>query len=90
MKILILIMIAISIFAIADFYLSKGKSGVFFKQRKKRELATYEDKVRWFCNNYYETGMEYDSLLNSMIGTDFDNFKWYGDPIKFPKYKDQI
>lgn len=46
---------------------------------------TYEERVKWFINNYYETGMEYESLLISMKDKDLDNFEWYGEIIKIPK-----
>lgn len=51
---------------------------------------TYEERIKWFVENYYETGMEYLSLLETMKGEDLDNFKWYDEVIKFPKYKHEI
>ena len=47
---------------------------------------TYEERVRWFVNNYYETGMEYASMLESMKNEDLDNFVWYGEKIQIPKF----
>jgi hypothetical protein len=47
---------------------------------------TYEQRVRWFVNNYYETGMEYASMLESMKNKDLDNFEWYGEKIQIPKF----
>ena len=47
---------------------------------------TYEERVRWFVNNYYETGMEYASMLESMRDADLDNFVWYGEKIQIPKF----
>jgi hypothetical protein len=47
---------------------------------------TYEQRVRWFVNNYYETGMEYASMLESMKNEDLDNFEWYGEKIQIPKF----
>ena len=52
----------------------------------KTEL-TYEERIQWFISNYYETGMEYESLLITMKNEDLDNFKWYNDIISIPKYK---
>jgi hypothetical protein len=52
----------------------------------KTEL-TYEERIQWFVSNYYETGMEYQSLLVTMKDEDLDNFKWYDDFISIPKYK---
>ena len=48
---------------------------------------TYEERIQWFVNNYYETGMEYEGVLMSMKDYDLDNFKWYDEYIKIPKYK---
>lgn len=53
---------------------------------KKIEL-TYEERVKWFINNYYETGMEYELLLETMKDKDLNNFKWYNDVISIPRYK---
>jgi hypothetical protein len=47
---------------------------------------TYEERVRWFVNNYYETGMEYASMLESMRDEDLDNFVWYGETMQIPKF----
>ena len=52
----------------------------------KTEL-TYEERIAWFVENYYESGMEYQSLLVTMKDEDLDNFKWYDDFISIPKYK---
>lgn len=51
---------------------------------------SYEERVRWFFNNYYETGMEYRILLDTMRNEDLDNFLWYNDIIQIPKYKEDI
>ena len=59
----------------------------FFGVRKK---LTYEERVKWFVNNFYESGMEYEGMLVYMRNEDLDNFKWYDTFIKIPKYKDEI
>jgi hypothetical protein len=51
---------------------------------------TYEERIQWFVKNYYESGMEYLSLLETMKNEDLDNFKWHDEIIKFPKYKHEI
>jgi hypothetical protein len=48
---------------------------------------SYEERVMWFFQNYYETGMEYDILIETLKNSDLDNFSWYGEKIKIPKYK---
>lgn len=55
-----------------------------------RELLTYEERILWFVSNYYETGMEYGILLESMKDTNLDHFKWYDEYIRIPKYSDEI
>jgi hypothetical protein len=60
-----------------DTFGSKGSSEI--------EL-TYEERVRWFVNHYYETGMEYASMLQSMKNEDLDNFEWYGEKVEIPKF----
>ncbi len=40
----------------------------------KTEL-TYEERIAWFVENYYESGMEYQSLLVTLKDEDLDNFK---------------
>ena len=57
---------------------------------QKQEELTYEERIKWFVNNYYETGMEYEGMLFAMIDEDLDNFKWYDEIIKIPKYKHEI
>ncbi len=48
---------------------------------------TYEERVKWFITNFYETGMEYEYLLDALKNEDLDNLKWYNDVISIPKYK---
>jgi len=52
-----------------------------------RKKLTYEERITWFINNFYETGMEYEILLDNMKDEDLDNVKHYNDIIKIPKYK---
>jgi len=54
-----------------------------------REL-TYRERVQWFFENYYESGMELNILLDSFKDDDLDNFSWYGDTIKFPKTQGEL
>lgn len=49
-------------------------------------LLTYEERIRWFISNYYETGMEYDIIHESFKNYDLDNLKWYDEIISIPKY----
>jgi hypothetical protein len=65
-----------------------AKDGLYdtVNELDKRIELTYEERVRWFVNNYYETGMEYASMLESMKNKDLDNFVWYGEKIQIPKF----
>lgn len=49
---------------------------------------TQEERVRWFYNNYWETGMEWLITLDSMKNTNLDEpFEWHGEKINIPKHK---
>jgi len=48
---------------------------------------TYNERIRWLIRECYETGMEYDILLENMRDVDLDNLEWYGDIIHVPRYK---
>lgn len=51
---------------------------------------TYEERVRWFIQHYYETGMEYSALLVHLKDKDLDSLAWYGETISIPKYREEI
>lgn len=54
-------------------------------ENPNREL-TYEERIRWFFSNYYETGMEYLSLLHTMKSIDLDRVNWIdGEVIRIPR-----
>ena len=46
---------------------------------------TYEQRIKWFIHNYYETGMEYGILLQTMRDVNLDHFKWYNEYISIPR-----
>lgn len=51
---------------------------------------TYEERIKWFIQNYYESGMEYELLLISMKNENLDAFKWYDEIISMPKFKNNL
>jgi hypothetical protein len=51
---------------------------------------SYEERIEWFIQNYYESGMELSVLLETMKDVDLDNFEWYGKRIYIPKFKIEI
>jgi hypothetical protein len=55
-----------------------------------REELTPTERVDWFFDNYYETGMERMITRDTMVWHDLDHFEWYGEIIKIPKYKDEL
>jgi hypothetical protein len=55
-----------------------------------REKLTYEERISWFIKNFYETGMEYLILLETMKNEDLSNLQWYDDIIRIPEYVDEI
>jgi len=60
------------------------------REDPNREL-TYEERIAWFVANYYETGMEYPILLESMKTTNLDNFEYInGEIVKIPKTVDEL
>ncbi len=56
------------------------------KEYKIEAELTYEERILWFYQNYFESGMELPSLLVSMEKTNLDSFEWYGEIISIPKY----
>lgn len=51
---------------------------------------SYVQRIRWFINNYYETGMEYEILFDSFRNKDLNNIEWYDDIIKIPEFVDEL
>jgi len=65
------------------------KYGSLFVEEKSyknyEDTWTQEDRIKWFVTNYYETGMEMESMVVAMKDTDLDNFVWYGEKLTIPK-----
>ena len=65
------------------------KYGSLFVEEKSyknyEDTWSQEDRIKWFVTNYYETGMEIESMVIAMKDTDLDNFLWYGEKIDIPK-----
>jgi hypothetical protein len=55
--------------------------------QKEYKKLTYEDRVKWFVENYYESGMELEILMESLKNEDLDNLSWNGEIISIPKFK---
>jgi hypothetical protein len=66
--------------------ISYGEAGITLDIRKTMDrVLSQEDRIKWFVANYYETGMELESLLVSMKDENLDNFVWYDEKINIPK-----
>jgi len=50
------------------------------------EKLSYEDRIDWFYANHYETGMEYEILLETMKKENLNKVKWYDEFIYIPEY----
>tara|TARA_R110000803_G_scaffold78744_5_gene143995 strand:- start:716 stop:1183 length:468 start_codon:yes stop_codon:yes gene_type:complete len=51
---------------------------------------TYEERIRWFVSNYYETGMEYLKVLESFRKVDLEKIEWYNEVVAIPKYRHEV
>lgn len=47
----------------------------------------YEERIKWLFRNHYETGMEYEIMLESLKSEDLDKLKWYDGFLTLPKYR---
>jgi hypothetical protein len=56
----------------------------------KRTKLTYKERIQWFVNNHYETGMEYYHIYEQFKNKDLDNIDWIDGKVKIPKYKDEL
>ena len=73
---------------------TKPQKQAKIKKKKKKEgkdkALSYKERIWWFVQHYYETGMEYQILIDSLKDDDLDNFKWYDEYIKFPKLRSEL
>lgn len=51
------------------------------------QKLSYEERINWYFSNFYETGMEYEILLEEMKDYNLDFFERNGTNIYIPKYK---
>jgi hypothetical protein len=49
------------------------------------QTLSYPQRIKWFMQRYYETGMEFEGLLESFKDEDLDSFEWYGERVNIPK-----
>lgn len=48
---------------------------------------SYKERIEWFLIHYYETGMEFEILLDSFKDKNLDGFIHYDETISIPKFK---
>jgi hypothetical protein len=68
----------------------KGDNVSILVKPKINVELTYEERIKWFIQNHYESGMEYELLLISMKNENLDAFKWYDEIISIPKFKNNL
>jgi thymidylate synthase len=51
------------------------------------EKLNYDQRVEWFFQNHYETGMELDILKDNFKKENLDSIKWYDSLVSIPKYR---
>lgn len=51
------------------------------------EKLSYEERVKWLFENFYETGLELKIMLESLRKENLDFLNWYDQVISIPKYK---
>ena len=44
----------------------------------------YKHRIAWFIIWYYESGMEYPILLETMKDSNLDSLEWYDEVINIP------
>lgn len=44
----------------------------------------YKHRIAWFITWYYESGMEYPILLETMKDSNLDALEWYDEVINIP------
>lgn len=57
---------------------------------KNRPELSYTERIVWFLENYYESGLSQSRLIDAFIHEDLSNLRWNGDIISIPKYKDEL
>lgn len=55
-----------------------------------RKKLSYKDRIDWFCAMYYETGMHYESVFESLKNEDLNKVPWYDGFVKIPEYEDEL
>lgn len=51
------------------------------------EPLSYEERIRWFYENNWETGMEWTITLESFKKENLDAIEWHGEILSIPKYR---
>ena len=57
----------------------------FYTTDSPEALGTYEQRIGWFVQNYYETGMEYEDMLENLRNVNLDAIQTVKGIISIPK-----
>ena len=58
---------------------------VYYLSNSDKALATYDERIWWIYTNYFETGLEYESMLRNLKDTNLEEIKFYDGRIGVPK-----
>lgn len=56
----------------------------YYIENTQEARATFEQRIWWLFCNYYETGLEYESLLRNLQGTNLDTYRLPDGKIGIP------
>ncbi len=51
------------------------------------EKLDYDERIEWFFQNHYETGMELEIVKENFKKENLDSIKWYDTFVSIPKYR---
>jgi hypothetical protein len=57
----------------------------YYVEGTQEALASFDQRVWWLFCNHYETGLEYESLLRNLQGTDLDTYRLPDGTIGLPQ-----
>jgi hypothetical protein len=57
----------------------------YYIEGSKESFGSHEERVAWLFKNYYETGLEYESLCRNLKNTDLDSLRIHDGVVSVPK-----
>lgn len=62
----------------------------YYVEGTQEACASFDQRVWWLFCNYYETGLEYESLLQNLQGIDLDTYRLPDGRTGLPNLTSQI